>query len=124
MARKIAIISAVLLAAHFAGIARLGASHAGVLVSSLSELAAILLATAAAFRAHRRAAGVERSFWLLVGSSFLIWSIAQAVWIYYQSWLGISLTSYAWPHFLFRLAGLPILLSVFLTEEERPKGID
>jgi PAS domain S-box-containing protein len=124
MARELAIVSAVLLTIQSAGILRLGSSRTGRLLSSLIELTAILLATVAAFRAHRRAAGVERSFWMLMRSSFLLWLIAEANWTCYQSWSGAPLFSFSWPHFLFRLAGLPVLLSVFLTEEERPSGID
>ncbi len=90
----------------------LGTSSIGSLVANTLQILAALLAATTCFAAIRKASGFMRSFWLLIGLSFLVWTIADLGWMYYESYLHISPPRNSIFHFM--VDGRPILLTIAL----------
>ena len=110
--RKILLLAVVGLACHFVALAL----HFTI-ASNIIEFFLILLATAACLQAAGRASGYARRFWRLVGASFAIYAVGQAMATYYDSVLHASFAEY-WPSdilFLFHVA--PMALALFLGDD-------
>lgn len=122
--RTIIAISLVLLLAQATAILVFSTAPAGSLISNLVQFCASLLAAFACFHARKRAQGAARAFWTLFGTAFLIWCAAQAGWTYSENWLRRPLPTPSIPHFLFRLFGLPLVVALFLEDEDEPEGVN
>jgi diguanylate cyclase (GGDEF)-like protein/PAS domain S-box-containing protein len=57
-------------------------------IDDLGEAVAAFLAAVACAAAARRHVGRSRLAWLLISASALSWSMGEAVWSYYELWLG------------------------------------
>src|SRR5258707_15714693 len=84
MFRKLLALALVIVALHAAAVLTLGTSPAGSLIGNLLQITACGLAVAAAFAASRRATGLSRRFWLLVGGGLAVWGLADNGWRYYE----------------------------------------
>jgi len=85
MPRKLLIASAAIVTLHVLQEVFLGVSPMGSLLANTLQIFAACLAAVLCFAAMRRGTGFTRPFWLLVGCSFLIWSIANLGWVYYET---------------------------------------
>src|SRR6266853_2579039 len=105
--RKIFVFSAVALACHFVALA----AHSTI-ASNIIEFVLTVLVAAACFEAASRVAGYARRFWRLIGASFAIYAVGQAMATYYDSVLHASFDVW-WPSdilFLFHVAPMAIVL--------------
>src|SRR5260370_9841271 len=78
MFRKLLVSALVIVALHVAAVLTLGTSSVGSLIGNLLQITACGLAVAAAFAASRRATGLSRRFWLLVGCGLAVWGLADS----------------------------------------------
>jgi len=109
---KIFLLSAALLACHFAALLL----HSTT-ASSIIEFLLVILVVTACFQAAGRAAGYARRFWRLMGIAFGLYALGQAIATYYDSVLHASLDQY-WPSdilFLFHIG--PMALALFLGDD-------
>ena len=105
--RKIFVVAAVALACHFVAL-----TFHSTIASNIIEFVLTVLAAGACFEAGRRAAGYARRFWRLIGASFAIYAVGQAMATYYDSVLHASFDVW-WPSdilFLFHVAPMAIVL--------------
>lgn len=105
--RKIFVVAAAALACHFAALA----VHSTI-ASNIIEFVLTVIVGGACFEAAARAAGYARRFWRLIGASFAIYAVGQAMATYYDSVLHASFDLW-WPSdilFLFHVAPLAIVL--------------
>ena len=110
--------------AHLCGILLLGSSPAGALLSNLAQLASSLLAAASCFIAAHRSRRFARQFWLLSGSSFLLWAAGQCFWIYYENWLHTRIPQSSPAYMLAFFAFAPLAMVLFLNDQAEPEGTD
>jgi hypothetical protein len=103
------------------GFGVLGTGRAGLLVSQSAQLVVNLVALVCIGCAYKRARAVARTFWLLLGCAFLCWLIANAAWIY-ATYLGVFLVPESIFNFLYRLYGAPLLMALFLKEDDDTNG--
>lgn len=112
-----AIAGSLLLLFHAAILLELPSYSATPLLSNLVQLGSGLLATSACWFASRRMEKFGRHFWLLVSVGFLLWSAAQGMATYYDSFLHIPLQQ-PWPSdSLFFLSMAPLLMALFINRE-------
>jgi len=105
--RKIFVVAAAALACHFAALA----VHSTI-ASNIIEFVLTVIVAGACFEAASRAAGYARRFWRLIGTSFAIYAVGQAMATYYDSVLHASFDLW-WPSdilFLFHVAPMAIVL--------------
>src|SRR5208337_4878730 len=110
--RQIIAVLAVAMACHFVALA----VHS-TLGSNVIEFVLMVLVTAACFGAAARAVGYARRFWRLIGASFAIYTVAQALATYYDSVLHASFDVW-WPSdilFIFFVA--PMAMALFLGDD-------
>src|SRR5215470_18698543 len=110
--RKIFLLSAALLACHFAALVL----HSTI-ASSVIEFLLVILVVTACLQAAGKAAGYPRRFWRLMALAFGLYALGQAMATYYDSVLHASLDQY-WPSdilFLFHVA--PMALALFLGDD-------
>src|SRR5215475_2496302 len=111
--RKIFLLSAALLAGHFAALVL----HSTI-ASSVIEFLLVILVVAACLQAAGKASGYARRFWRLMALAFGLYALGQAMATYYDSVLHASLDQY-WPSdilFLFHVA--PMALALFLGDDD------
>jgi len=93
-------------------------SYSGTpLLSNLIQLAIGLLAASAGWFASRRMAGFGRHFWILVSAGFFLWSFAQGMATYYDSFLHIPLQQPWASDIVFFLSMAPPLMTLFIDRE-------
>ncbi|HEY6944874.1 MAG TPA: ATP-binding protein [Candidatus Acidoferrum sp.] len=110
--RKIFFLSAAALACHFVAL-----TIHSTIASSVIEFVLVVLAAVACFQTAGRAAGYAQRFWRLMGVSFALYALGQAMATYYDSVLHASFEQY-WPSdilFLFHMA--PMALALFLGDD-------
>jgi len=110
--RKIFLLSAALLACHFAALVL----HSTI-ASSVIEFLLVILVVTACLQAAGKASGYARRFWRLMALAFGLYALGQAMATYYDSVLHASLDQY-WPSdilFLFHVA--PMALALFLGDD-------
>ncbi len=117
-ARPLAALSVLICAAHLAEAMLLGATPLGAAASNLLQMAASAVAGLQCLRVSHHTRGFARRFWTLVAIAFWIWSAGQAFYTYHENWLGVSVPSPSWSHFLFRLYGAPLLMALLISSEE------
>lgn len=85
--RRILVLAAGIVALHLLQQVIFGTSAAGALLANLLQILSASLAATCCFAAIGRSSGFTRSFWLLIGLSFVVWAIADFGWMYYESYL-------------------------------------
>jgi hypothetical protein len=117
-------LAAALVAVHLGSALILGTASLGSLVSNLAQFSASLLAGVAALAAARRSRRFARQFWLLTGTTFLLWIVNQSYWLYYENWLRtrMPLSSSAYMVAFFSFA--PLAMVLFLNDYAEPEGFD
>src|SRR5216683_1909692 len=119
MFRKLLALALVIVALHVAAVLTLGTSPAGSLIGNLLQITACGLAVAAAFAASRRATGLSRRFWLLVGCGLAVWGLADIGWMYYEIVLRMEPPTGSIVRFLFGTQSIFFALAVFLNQDQR-----
>src|SRR6185312_7154871 len=92
---------------------RTGLVAGGSLGSNLAQMCAAGLAVVSCVLAVRRTRGFARRFWSLMATSFLLWTVAQAGWIYSNNLLHQADAAF-WVRALFFFYLAPMALALFL----------
>ena len=100
----------------------IGQSALGAFVANLFQIACAGLAVIACLRAARKGNGFTRPFWVLVGLSFVVWIVADAGWIYYESFLRVSPARDSIFHFFVDCRALLLAMALLLDPEDRESG--
>jgi PAS domain S-box-containing protein len=124
MFRKLLALSLVILALHVAGVLTLGMTPTGSLLGNLLEIAACAMAVTAMFAASRRASGLSRRFWLLVGCGLAVWGVANIGWMYYEIALHTEPPTGSVVRFLFGTQSIFFALAVFLNQDKETSTLD
>jgi len=119
---RIAIVAGILLAlTHALIIWAAGPSWRGVLLSNLVQLGLGILTVLVSLQTAHRCSRLGRNFWSLASISFCLWTAAQAMGTYSESFhQGFAMW---WINFLFSSWYIPIGLALLLTEDSEP-GFD
>ena len=115
---------AILLALQVLGVAWLGDSPIGSVLSHSLQSAAGWLAAAYALTAYRRASGASRHFWLLAGIGFLLSGTVPLGWMYYSEGLGVLVPNLSPLHFLQIIPGAFFAMALLLDEENDSAQLD
>jgi PAS domain S-box-containing protein len=92
--------------------------------SNVLDLAMVLLASLCSFYAARRSSGYARQLWTLLAVALSLETIAQAISIYYQSFVPGS-AEIPWPSdLLFFLWVVPVFLMFLPSSDDKFPGID
>ena len=118
MFRKLLVLALVIVALHVAVVLTLGMAPAGSLIGNLLQITSCGLAVAAAFFASRRARGLSRPFWLLVGCGLAVWGLANLGWMYYEIALHAEPPTGSLVRFLFGTQSIFFALAVFLNQDK------
>jgi len=118
MPRKPLILAATLVGAQILQVLFLGVSPAGVFFANLLEIAASAFAALMCFQASRRALGMARPFWILVGCGMAAWSFANLGWTYYESILHVRPSPSSALRFVFSTEGIFYAMLMFLDQEK------
>jgi PAS domain S-box-containing protein len=118
MLRKLSILGATLVGAHIAQALLLGVSPAGTFLANVLEISASVLAAVMSFGAARRARGMARPFWALVGCGMAAWGVANSGWTYYEFFLHTKPTPGSAVQFLFSLHALFFAMVLFLDQDK------
>ena len=123
LSRKAVIVSGGLLGfAHIAVVTAVGPSWRGALLSNLIQLATGILTVQVTLQTSRRSAGLSRRFWALAAFSCSLWTTAQAMGTYSESFHpGFAMW---WINFLFSSWYIPIGLTLLLSEDSDSSGFD
>src|SRR6266849_4671271 len=124
MFRKLLVLALVIVALHVVAVLTLGTSAAGSLAGNLLQITSCGLAVAAAFFASRRARGLSRRFWLLVGCGLAAWGVANTGWMYYEIALRIEPPTGSVVRFLFGTQSIFFALAVFLNQDKDSSTLD
>ena len=124
MFRKLFVLALVIIALHIAAVLTLGTSPAGSLLGNLLEISSCGLAVAAAFAAARRATGLSRPFWLLVGCGMAAWGVANVGWMYYEIVLRTEPPTGSMVRFLFGTQSIFFALAIFLNQDKDSPKFD
>src|SRR6266478_7871401 len=124
MFRKLLVLALAVVALHVVTVLTLGTSAAGSLAGNLLQITSCGLAVAAAFFASRRARGLSRRFWLLVGCGLAAWGVANTGWMYYEIALRIEPPTGSVVRFLFGTQSIFFALAVFLNQDKDSSTLD
>jgi PAS domain S-box-containing protein len=124
MFRKLCAVAFVIVVLHATSVLTLGTSATGSLIGNLLQLTACGVAVAAVLAASRRAAGLSRRFWLLVGCGVAIWGIANVGWMYYEIVLRTEPPTGSVVRFLFGTQSIFFALAVFLNQDKDSSTLD
>jgi signal transduction histidine kinase len=95
MSRKLTILALAIAGLHVCEVVTLGTTPLGSSAAKLLGALASALAGVMCFGAFRRARGVSRPFWLLVGIGVASESVIDLVFAYYEGWLHVAPTAVA-----------------------------
>jgi PAS domain S-box-containing protein len=118
MPRKLLILAATLVGAHLAQALFLGVSPTGTLIANLLEVSASALAAVMCFGASRRARGMARPFWALVGCGMAAWGVANLGWMYHEFVLHSKPATGSAVQFVFSLHAVFFAMALFLNQEK------
>jgi PAS domain S-box-containing protein len=124
MFRKLLVLAFVIIVLHVASVLTLGTSVAGSLIGNLLQITACGLAVVAAVLASRRATGLSRRFWLLVGCGLAAWGVANGGWMYYEVALRMDPPTGSAVRFLFGTQSIFFALAVFLNQDKDASTLD
>src|SRR5271165_4763149 len=120
--RAVVALGSLLALTHIVVIAAIGPTWRGVLLSNLIQLALGILTVSVTLQTSRRCARLGRHFWRLASISCGLWTAAQALGTYADSFhpdFALWLTN-----FLFSSWYMPIGLTLLLNEESESAGFD
>ncbi|HXE89372.1 MAG TPA: PAS domain S-box protein [Terriglobales bacterium] len=118
---------AILIAAvHSAGLLWLGTSPAGSLFSNSMQVAASGLAVVACHVAARRRTGYTRKFWNLMSAGYLLWTIGQVIFLYYENVLHREIPPLSPTDIPYFASFLPMVAALILQPEDEAasRGVD
>jgi PAS domain S-box-containing protein len=124
MFRKLLVVALVIVALHVAAVLTLGTTTAGSITGNLLQITSCGLAVAASFAASRRATGLSRRFWLLVGCGLAVWGVANLGWMYYEIVLHTEPPTGSLVRFLFGTQSIFFALAVFLNHDKDSSTLD
>jgi two-component system, cell cycle sensor histidine kinase and response regulator CckA len=124
MFRKLFVFALVIIALHIAAVLTLGISPAGSLTGNLLQITACGTAAAAMFASSRRATGLSRRFWLLLGGGLVLWGVADLGWTYYEVVLHMEPPAGSAVRFLFGSHVIFFALAVFLNQDKEASTFD
>jgi len=124
MPRKPLILVLIMVGLHLSEAATLGTSTVGSFLANLLQLVACGFAVAMALAASRRARGLSRPFWLLVGSGMAMWGLANIGWMYYEVVLHTEPPTISAVRFLFGLQNVLFAMVLFLDQDKDSARID
>jgi len=124
MPRKLLVSAAVIVALHLLQEIFLGVSPAGSFVANTIQIFTACLAAVLCFGASRRGAGFTRPFWILVGFSFLIWSVANMGWVYYETFRHMEPPTDSIFPFLVESRSFFLAMALLLDQKEQSTSID
>jgi two-component system, cell cycle sensor histidine kinase and response regulator CckA len=120
--RALIVAGSLLAGAHIAVVTAIGPSWRGVLLSNFIQLGLGTLTLLATLQTSRRCARLGRQFWLLASVSYGLWTAAQVLGTYAESFN--PLFSQWLVNFLFSSWYIPIGLALLLTEDSESVGFD
>lgn len=118
MQRKILIVAGIVVGAHIAQALILGPSAIGTLLANILEVAASTLAAVMCFGAAKRARGMSRPFWTLLGCAMAIWGVANLGWMYDEFFLHALPIPGSAVRFLFSVQGIFFAMVLFLDQKK------
>ncbi len=118
----VAILFSGLMLVQALGILVLGPGPSGSGLSEVIHVFQNLLAIACIRIALRRAQSIVRLFWSLFAFAFMLWLVANVVWTYDVLSPQISIPDTDMG-MLYRLAGAPILMMLFLPRSDQPERL-
>ncbi|MGC2529511.1 MAG: PAS domain S-box protein [Candidatus Acidiferrum sp.] len=124
MSRRLLILAATIVGAHLAQALLLGPTPVGNLLANLVEVGASALAAVMCFNAARRARGMARPFWTLVGCGMAIWGVANLGWTYYELVLHSEPAPGSAVRFMFNVQGIFFAMVLFLDPEKDSSGFE
>jgi len=124
MPRKLLILAATIVGAHLVEAVTLGVSPSGTLIANLLEISASVLAAVMSFGASRRARGMARPFWTLVGCGMAAWGVANLGWMYYELVLHTKPAADSAVRFFFSVPGIFFAMVGFLDQEKDSARIE
>jgi PAS domain S-box-containing protein len=124
MFRKLLAVAFVIVGLHVTSVLTLGTSTAGSLLGNLLQITACGVAVAAVVAASRRATGLTRRFWLLVGCGLAVWGVANVGWTYYEIVLRTEPPTGSMVRFLFGTQSIFFALAVFLNQDKNSSTLD
>jgi two-component system cell cycle sensor histidine kinase/response regulator CckA len=120
--RAAIVLGSLLALAHITVIVTLGTSWRGVLLSNIIQLALGILSVCVTLQTSRRCARLGRHFWRLASISCALWTAAQAMGTYSDSFRPDFAVWFT--NFLFSSWYMPIGLTLLLSEESDSAGFD
>ena len=124
MPRKLCVLALAIIALHILAVLTLGTSPTGSLIGNLLQIVACGLAAVTAFAASRRASGLSRPFWALVGCGIAIWGVADLGWMYYELALRSEPPTDSVVRFLFGAQSVFFALAIFLNQDKDASRLD
>jgi PAS domain S-box-containing protein len=124
MPRKILALACVVVGLHVIEALTLGTSTLGSLLANLLQILACGLAAFMAFGASRRGKGLNRPFWLIFGTSIVMWGLANVGWMYYEVVLHSEPPATSVVRFLFGLENVLIAVALFLDQDKDSSRVD
>jgi PAS domain S-box-containing protein len=118
MPRRLLILVGLIVGAQFAQALTLGVSPAGTLIANLLEVSASAFAAVMCLGASRRAHGMARPFWTLVGCGLAAWGMANLGWTYYELVLHTTPSPASLVRLFFTLQGIFFAMVLFLDQEK------
>lgn len=124
MPRKLLILAFTIVGLQIGQELILGTSAAGSFVANLLEITATALAAWMCFGASRRAAGMARPFWILIGCGIAAWGVANLGWMYYEVALHSEPPAGSVVRFLFNFQTVFFAMVMFLDQEKDSPRIE
>jgi len=124
MPRKLLILAVAIVALHAIQEVFVGASPLGSFLANALQIFSAGLAAVLCFGASRRGTGFTGPFWILIGCSSLAWAIADLGWVYYESFLHMSVPRDSIFHFLVDTRALFLVMALLLDQKKEPVDLD
>jgi PAS domain S-box-containing protein len=124
MPRKLLVSAAAIVSLHVIQEVFLGVSPLGSFLANSLQIFTACLAAVLCVQASRRGTGFTRPFWLLVGFSFLIWSIANMGWVYYETFRHMEPPTDSIFPFLVESRSFFLAMALLLDRKEESQGFD
>lgn len=124
MFRKLCVSALVIISLHIATVLAVQSAMARSLAGNLLQILSCALAVGAVIAASRRATGLSRRFWLLVGCGLAVWGIADLGWMYYEIVLRTEPPTGSVVRFLFGTQSIFFALAVFLNQDKDSSTMD
>jgi PAS domain S-box-containing protein len=115
---KLVVLAGAIVAAQLAQAFLLGTSSSGTLAANLLEIAAAIFAAVMCFVAARKAQGMARPFWTLLGCAMAVWVVANSGWMYYELVLHEQPPPGSPIRFLFNAQAIFFSIVLFLDQEK------